>query len=248
MADHPDTGSLAARAEETGQLLVRSGIEIGHTLEAVRAGGDALSADLELEEHLFITQLLDVNAQDGTMTIGWSESKEVNALIMEKQSIAFSVNHEGLYLRFNVDNPRETEFESRSAIKFSMPKAVLVSQRRGLPRYRVPPSIPLSCEISLGDVSIDALVVDVSLGGIGTVIYDPSIRLDAGMTMPRVRIFLPGHAPVLAALEVRHVRTVTSAGGAVVKRAGCRFIAPSAGVEALVRVFLAAVKAAPSSS
>ena len=179
------------------------------------------------------------------MTIGWSESKEANALIMERQSIAFSVSHEGLYFQFIADNPRETEFENRSAIQFSMPKAVLVLQRRGLPRYRVPPSIPLTCEISLGPMSFDALVLDVSLGGLGTIIFDPSIRLDAGMIVPRARIILPGHAPVLAALEVRNIRTVTRAGGVVVKRAGCRFIAPSAGIEALVRVFLAAVETAP---
>ena len=38
--------------DETGQLLVRSGIEIGRTLEAIRAAGDVLSAELGPEEHL----------------------------------------------------------------------------------------------------------------------------------------------------------------------------------------------------
>jgi c-di-GMP-binding flagellar brake protein YcgR len=242
MADQPNADGLAARADETGRLLVRSGIEIGHTLEAMRAAGDALSADLELEEHLFITRLLEVDAQNGTMTTGWSESKEVNALIMEKSSIAFNTNHKGLHYQFIVDNPREIEFGNRSAIQFSLPKAILAAQRRGLPRYKVPPTVPLKCEISLGPISFDALVVDVSLGGIGAIVYDPSIRLDVGMIIPCARIVLPAHAPVLAALEVRHIRTVTRPDGTLVKRAGCRFIAPSAGVEALVRLFLAEVE------
>jgi len=69
MAHQPEGDGLAARAEETGQLLVRSGIEIGHTLEAMRAAGDTLSADFALEEHLFVTRLLKVDAQNGTMTI-----------------------------------------------------------------------------------------------------------------------------------------------------------------------------------
>jgi hypothetical protein len=49
---------------------------------------------------------------------------------------------------------------------------------------------------------------------------------------------------VLAALEVRHVGTFTRADGTVFKRAGCRFIAPSAAIDALVRLFLAAIEAA----
>lgn len=245
MADQPDADGLAARADKTGRLLVRSGLEIGHTLEAMRAAGDALSADLELEEHLFITRLLEIDAQNGTMTMGWSESKEVNALVMKKSSIAFTANHEGLHYQFIVDNPREIEFANRPAIQFSLPKAILAVQQRGLPRYKVPPTVPLKCEVSMGPISFEALVVDVSLGGIGAIVYDPSIRLDAGMIIPRARIVLPAHAPVLAALEVRHIRTATRPDGTLVKRAGCRFIAPSAGIEALVQLFLAAVESPP---
>ena len=245
MADERDADGLAGRADETGQLLVRSGIEIGRTLQAMQSAGDTLSAELASEEHLFITRLLQIDAQNGTMSIGWSESKEANALILEMQSVAFRANHEGLHFRFIADHPREASFGSRSVIQLSLPRAMLAVQRRALPRYTVPPAIPLRCEIILGPMSFDALVVDVSLGGIGAIVYDPSIRLDPGMTIPRAKILLPPHAPVLAALEVRHIQTVTDADGTVIKRAGCRFIAPSAGIEALVRLFVAAVEAAP---
>lgn len=245
MADKRDADGLAARTDQTGQLLVRSGIEIRKTLEAMRAAGDALSADLESEEHLFVSRLLEVDTRNRTMTIGWSESKEANALILRKQPVTFNVNHQGLHFQFAADHPRQTDFGNRSAIQLDLPKAMFAMQRRVLQRYVVPPAVPLKCEISLGAVSFDALVVDLSLGGIGAILYDPSIRLDVGMTLPRARIVLPAHAPVLAALEVRNIRTVTRADGSLVKRAGCRFIAPGSGIEALVRLFLAAVEAAP---
>ena len=241
MADRPDANDLGARASETGQLLVRSGIEIVHTLEAMRDAGDLLFADLESEDHLFITRLLEVDARGGTMTTRWSESKEANALVMDKHSVTFNANHAGLHYHFVADHPREIESGRQPAIQFSLPGTMLAAQRRAAPRFKVPPRVPLRCEITLGPMSFDALVVDVSLGGIGAIIYDPSIRLDVGMIVPRARILLPGHAPVLAALEVRHIRTVTRAGGTIAKRAGCRFIAPSAGIEALVRLFLSAV-------
>ena len=228
--------------DETGQLLVRSGIEIGRTLEAIRAAGDVLSAELGPEEHLLVTRLLEVDVQGGSMTMGWSESKQTNALIMEKQSISFSVNHQGLHIHFVAEHPRESQSGDGSAVQMSLPGTLLAVQRRAAPRYRVPPSVPLKCEISLGPVSFEALVVDFSSGGVGAIVYDPAIRLDVGMIIPLAKIFLPAHAPVLAGLEVRHIKTVTTAQGRLAKRAGCRFIAPSAGIEALVRLFLAAIE------
>ncbi len=245
MADERDAGRLSARADETGQLLVRSGIEIRKLLEAMRAAGDALSADLGTDEHLFIARLLEVDTRNRTMTIGWSESKEANAQALERPSIAFHANHDGLHFQFVGDHPRQTDFGNRSALQLDLPTAMFAVQRRALPRYKVPPAVPLKCEISLGAVAFDALVVDLGLGGIGAIIYDPSIRLDVGMTLPRARIELPGHAPVLAALEVRNIRNLARTDGTIVKRAGCRFIAPGSGIEALVRLFLAAVEVAP---
>jgi c-di-GMP-binding flagellar brake protein YcgR len=244
MANERGADGLSARAGETGQLLVRSGIEIRKTLEAMRATGEFLSADLESDEHLFVTRLLEVDTRNRTMTIGWSESKEANALILQRPSITFNANHEGLHFQFVAEHPRETDFGNRSAILLSLPVAMFAMQRRALPRYKVPPTVPLKCEISLGPISFDAQVVDLSRGGLGAILYDPSIRLDVGMILPRARIVLPAQAPVLAALEVRNIRTVTRAEGTLAKRAGCRFIAPGSSIEALLRLFLAAVEPA----
>ena len=242
MADDPKSGELAARVDETGRLLVRSGIEILHTLEAMRVAGDALSAVLDPDERLFITRLLEEDAEHGTKPLAWSESREANALILDRSSVSFSANHGGLHFQFAAERLRETDLGNLSAIQLGLPAAMLAMQRRALPRFKVPPTVPLKCEISLGPITFEAQVVDLSLGGIGAIVYDPSIRLEIGMTLTRARIVLPSHAPVLAALEVRNIRTVTRHDGALAKRAGCRFIAPVSGIEALVRLFLAAVE------
>ena len=245
MADEPDApDDLAARLGASGQLLVRSGIEIGRTLEAMRAAADAISAELESEESLFISRVLEVDARNGTMTISWSESKQANAELMGKRSITFNANHESVHVQFIADQPRETDFGNRSAIQLSLPKSLLAVQRRVLPRYKVPPKLPARCEISLGPVVFDARIVDVGLGGIGALIYAPEIRLDAGMIIERARILFADQAPAPAALEVRHVRAVTLADGSVANRAGCRFIASAPVIEALVRLFVTELEAA----
>ncbi len=236
---------MQVMADKADQLQVRSGSDVGFTLEAMRAAGDALLASLGPEETLFAARLLGVDARNGTMTVGWSAAKE-GAQVLERPSISFSANHEGLHFQFVADRPRPTEFGNRQAIQLDLPKTMFAVQRRVLPRYKVPPAIPVKCEISVGPVSFESLVVDFGAGGFGAIVYDPSIQLKVGMTLPGVRIVVPGHTPVLAALEVRNIRTVTHEGGSIVKRAGCRFIVPDSETEALLRLFLAAANAAPA--
>ena len=74
------------------------------------------SAELGSDEHLFISRLLEVDARNGTMTIAWSESREANARITEKPSIAFNANHAGLHFQFIADGPRVTDAGNRSAV------------------------------------------------------------------------------------------------------------------------------------
>lgn len=246
MAEGGDApADLAARLDATGRLLVRSGIEVAHTLEAMRCAGDSVSAELDSEEHLFISRLLEVDGRNGTLTIAWSPSKPANADLMDRRSITFSANHRGLHLQFVVGGPRETDFGNQPAIQLDLPTAMLVLQRRALPRYRVPQKLPLSCEIFLGPMSFNAKVVDVSLGGMGAIVYDAGIRLSVGMIIRRASILIPSHAPVLVALEVRHIGTVTLADGTVASRAGCRFIAPGGAIEALIGLFVTALEAEP---
>lgn len=230
-------------ADKVDQLQVRSGSDVGFTLEAMRAAGDALLASLGPEETLFAARLLGVDANNGTMTVGWSAAKD-GAQVLERPSISFSANHGGLHFQFVADHPRPTEFGDRPAIQLDLPKTMFAVQRRVLPRYKVPPAIPVKCEISVGAMSFESLVVDVGPGGVGAIVYDPSIRLEVGMTLPGARIAFPGRAPVLAALEVRNIRTVTQEGGSIVKRAGCRFVVPDSETEGLLRLFLATAKAA----
>ena len=55
--------------------------------------------------------------------------------------------------------------------------------------------------------------LDTGGGGIGAIVHDPAVRLEVGTVLARASIELPGHAPVLASIEVRHVGKVTRAGG-----------------------------------
>jgi hypothetical protein len=112
-----------------------------------------------------------------------------------------------------------------------------MSERRGHPRAR--PQLPVVCEIHLGPVSFEAMVVDLSLGGIGTLVYDAAVRLDPGQRLPGARIRHPQREPVTVDMEVRHVARIVLADGRPANRAGCRLFGPPGDIEDLVRRFLA---------
>jgi hypothetical protein len=84
--------------------------------------------------------------------------------------------------------------------------------------------------------------VDISRKGIGTIVYDTGIRLEAGTRLPRVRIEHPGRA-VMVSLEVRHARKVTLPDGRPAMRAGCRLIGAHHDLVDLIRLFVTDLEA-----
>jgi len=215
---------------------VRSSIEMVHLLEAVRAAGDAVTA--ETGESMFLSRVLKVDAEDGFIMLACSDHKPVNRALLLERAVTFRISHRSRHVEFLCRGLHEVMFQGGAAIQAAFPAAIVVRQRRDHARLKVPSSLSLLCEISVGALSFDCEVVDVSLGGIGTVLYEPDIRIEPGMRIHRARIRHPRRAPVLVDLEVRHVTRVMRPEGRPAQRAGCRIIGGTKDLEDLVRLFV----------
>lgn len=229
----------------TTRLLVRSGIEIGHTLEAMLADGDSVTAEVQQGERLFLSRLLQVATLEGTFVVACSASKEVNLALLTAASTTFSCNHRGAHYGFVAKALRETDCEGSAAIRFAFPVALFAHQGRTQPRVQMPPSVPLRCEIDWGPLSFDAQVVDVSLDGIGTIIYARDIHLPPGTRLDGVRIVHPERSPVIVDLEVRYSFNVVGRDGTPGMRSGCRFLGALEDLHDLVRLFVTDLDAKP---
>ncbi|MBI2317206.1 MAG: PilZ domain-containing protein [Betaproteobacteria bacterium] len=94
-------------------------------------------------------------------------------------------------------------------------------------RAEVSPQISLRCEADAGGVlSFDGRISDISHGGLGFLVYDPSITLEPGTVLRGCRIKPIGRKTQVVDLEVRYSELVTLSDGTRVKRSGCRFIDP----------------------
>ena len=207
-------------------------------LRAICAAAETLSASLPPDDTLFLSRLLHVDPEAGSIVVAWSTTKEANLAILATRRVTFSCNHEGAQYEFLATEPNESDHGGQPGIRFAFPGALLVLHRRAHKRYAVPPQVPLSCEISLGPIAFDAKVVDISLKGIGAIVYDAGIQLEPGMLLRRTRIIQPRGRPVVVDLEVRHISRITLPEGRAAHRAGCRFIGAASEIEGLIRFFV----------
>ena len=222
----------------SGQLLVRSAIEIARTLDAIRESGYAVSASVESGEVLFMSRLLQVDADGGHIVMACSEVKHANSALLAEKQVTFRCNHAGTHYEFPAAAPHETQHAGAPAIQFVFPSVLLSLQRRSETRIAVPPRVPLRCEVSLGPVSFDAHVVDISLKGLGALIYDLAIHLEPGIRLKQARITYPQCSPVVVDLVLRHITKVMQRDGSYVNRAGCLFEGAPNEIEDLVRLFV----------
>lgn len=222
----------------TGQLLVRSGIEIERLLEAMREDADALTADLP-NDLLFLSHVVHVEADTAAMLLAYADHKPANAAVFEATGLSFRCNHRGGQYAFWAPNPRDAKHAGRPAIRVTFPKAILaMHQRRLNPRTQIPAQEKLYCDAQLGTTRFSAKVIDVSLDGLGTLVYVENVPLKAGMRLERVRVRYPRRERMLVDLEVRHVGRITLADGRRATRIGCRLLAAPKDMEDLVRQFI----------
>jgi len=102
----------------------------------------------------------------------------------------------------------------------------------------VPATVALICEMRIGALSLEAAVVDISLGGLGTLVYDSRIRLEPGMRVERARILHGANDPVTVQLEITNVTEVKDRDGRPANRAGCVIRGSRQTLEDLVRMFI----------
>ena len=90
----------------------------------------------------------------------------------------------------------------------------------------------------IGALSLEAAVVDISLGGMGTLVYDSRVRLEPGMRVERARILHGTNDPVTVDLEITNVTPVVDREGRTANRAGCVIRGSRQTLEDLVRMFI----------
>lgn len=228
---------ITTRLATTGQLLVRSGIEIGRLLDSMLEDRDAVTASLP-QQVLFLSQLLYVEPVRGFMLLQFSDHKAANTAALAARSLTLRCNHRGAQFAFIGSGPRQAVHRGQACIQTGLPTQVLGVQRRAQVRVNIPAQAPVGCDVRMGLQKFAARVADVSHDGFCMLITDPTIPLCAGTRLERARIRHPQVEPFEVDLEVRNVARITLPNGERATRVGCQVVGERATLEELIRLFI----------
>jgi c-di-GMP-binding flagellar brake protein YcgR len=229
---------ITSRLSVSGQLLVRSGIEIGRILDSMVQDHATLSATLP-PELMFLSELLYVEPVKGYLRLAYSDHKPANSAALAQPKLTLRCNHRGSQFAFSAATPQPVVHLGKPCIQCELPAVMLaMQQRRNASRIAAPVQAPVTCNVRMGTLSFDAKVADISLEGIGVLFSEAAIPVCAGTRLERARIRHPQHEPIEVDLEVRYVSRVKLPNGQRASRIGCKIVSPPAALEELIRLFV----------
>lgn len=229
---------ITQRLSQSGQLLVRSGMEISRILDSMLHDRATLTASLP-SETMFLSQLVEVEPVKGYLLISYSNHKPANAEAVKLPRLTLRCNHRGAQYAFSGATPRHVLHAGQARIQCEMPSVLLaLQQRRSSSRVEVPAQAPIDCVVRMGTLTFHARVLDISLQGLGTLVSDPTIPVCPGTRLERASIRHPQHKPIEVDLEVRHVSQVKLANGERASRIGCKIVSSPLELEQLIRLFI----------
>ena len=235
LVNSPD---ITSRLSTTGQLLVRSEIEIGRILDSMLEDRDTLRANLP-SQLMFLSQLLFVEPVKGYMLLAYSSHKAANASALTQPKLTLVCNHRGAQFAFAGTKPHAALHSGQPCIQCPLPTVMIaMQQRRSASRLTIPAQAPVSCDVRMGVLAFEAKVVDVSLDGTAILVADPALPLCAGTRLEGARIRHPQHEPIQVDLEVRYVTHVRQPNGERATRIGCKIVSSPQNLEELIRLFI----------
>lgn len=242
MAKGSDARRYAHQTLGMGDFLFRSQIEIKGVLDALVERKVTVSADIEDEGGeavLFLTRLLQVDPAGQFIIIACSRDKSANLALVTCDALVLHANLDNAHIEFAVSDPVDVMFRDSAAIRLRFPGSLLRLRRREHPRYRLPPSVPLRCIADGGGFTpFEARITDISVGGMGAMIYDIDINLPAGTVLKSCKIVHPRGDAVVVDLEVRYSVRVMTPDGEWAHRSGFRFLEQPPGLAELIKIFV----------
>jgi hypothetical protein len=232
------TPDITQRLATTGQLLVRSGIEIDRILSSMAEDGATVSANLP-SKVLFLSRLVYVEPVKSYMLVSYSDHKAANSAVLASRSITLRCNHRGAQFAFACAGPRQAMHAQQPAIHLGLPTTMLALQhRRSAARMQVPAQAQVDCQLRMGVLAFGAKLIDVSLDGMGFMLGEDALPLCAGTRLEGARIRRPDGEPLVVDIEVRNVTRVALPDGKRATRIGCRILAAADDMEELIRLFI----------
>jgi len=217
--------STEAIGSRRAERIRHSPAEIAAVLAIVQSESPAITAHLQGGELRFTSKLRAVDPNQSFIVVDPSPDEAANAALLARPRCTFLASIPGGLVEFAAADPQRIEHEGAPAIRLKFPDVLADRQRREYDRSTIWPQVPLECVADEGGIlSFKGGLVDVSVGGLGFLMYDPTITLEPGTVLKGCRIEPYNEPPVVLDLEVRYSELVDLADGTRAERSGCRVV------------------------
>lgn len=207
------------------ELIRHSSGEIADVLRYLQAGKEPITAYPKGGELLFKSRLRLIDPEGSRIVLEASADEAANAALLARPRCSFFASIQAGHVEFAAANPQKTEHDGAPSIQLEFPDVLVTRQRRELERAAIWPQVPLVCLADAGGIlSFTGGLVDISIGGLGFLVYDPAITLEPGTVLKGCRIDQNTEVPLILDLEVRYSELVSFPDGTRAERSGCRVV------------------------
>ncbi|HEV3010817.1 MAG TPA: flagellar regulator YcgR PilZN domain-containing protein [Burkholderiales bacterium] len=221
----------------SGQLLVRSGIEIERILDSMIQ--DRAPVTAKLPDLMFLSRLVSYDETQQQVQVAYCDHKPANSAVLGLRSVTFMCNHRGAQFAFACTKPLQGMHLGQPAIRLIAPKIVLAMQHhRNQAHGQLPGEADVQCELWMGVISFEARLVDMSLDGKAYLLADLGVPVCAGTRLQKARIRDIGREPLVVDIEVDKVNQAVLHNGKRATRIGCRILASREQLDKIIRLFI----------
>jgi c-di-GMP-binding flagellar brake protein YcgR len=230
-----------AHSPEEEQFLVHNIKEIIQILTDLLQRKTMIKVLFNLGSDECLTTIIDVNEANNAVYLDIGLDDAFNSRLHLSQYVTF-VRDDGVKIKWISEQASIVHMNDGKAIKITLPDKVVRMQRRDFFRVPTPILNPVPCQIPISnEVSsssenmLELTLVDVSLGGIGVITYDPlHPAVVEGASFDGCKIIFPDLGMAHLTLQVKNVIPVPMKSGTIKYRIGMQYIEPSRGSENLI--------------
>ncbi len=212
------------------QYLTEHPVEIAQVLNELAKNKTTLNMTFNQGRDQGLTTVIGVSKDKKYVYLDKSLDAGFNKRLLASDSIAF-MKTEGVRVRWQAQKLTEVRLVDGEALKMLLPTRLYRFQRRDFYRSLTPVTNPIICYIPYfnpsteRDEKLEMVLVDASLGGIGTVVTDHlSSIIEIGQEFPNCAISFPNYGDIETTLSVRHITETVMLNGSKKFRVGFQFI------------------------
>lgn len=229
---------------EYDKYMLRNPAEVLAVLRQLQQRFTQLTVFSNEGQDMLLTVVVEVSPDHLILDIGADE--EVNRRVEAAERHYCIGQLDRVRIQFLLGRFNRIDHNGQPAFFATMPKEVLRLQRREFYRLSAPAARPLRCRIpmTLPDGragSFDAIVLDISVGGVGLTGFPEDLPLEVGQILTNCRIELPEEGIIETTLRVCQTG-ISFIGNQTRLRAGCEFVSLPGPKQTLIQRYIIKVE------